>query len=104
MEQAFLNTPVAPGEMLTHEIDGEVVGWLIGDMDGSKVWIGQMVSADLALAGIDGDLAEEAIIWVAAIRDGKPTVRHMVRDYDAARELAIGTASIIRLQIAGQMQ
>ena len=104
MEQGFLNTPVAPGQILTHEIDGEVVGWLIGEIDGSKVWIGQMVAADLALAGIYGATAEEPIIWIAVIEGDRPRIRGMVRDYDKAHELAIGTASIIRAQIAGQMQ
>ena len=104
MEQGFLNTPVAPGQILTHEIDGEVVGWLIGEIDGSKIWIGQMITADLALAGIYGAIAEEPVIWIAVIEADRPRIRGFVGDYEKARELAVGTAAIIRTQIEGRIQ
>lgn len=106
MELAFLNTPVNPGEILTYSTEGgDVVGWLIGDIDGSKIWIGQMVEADLALAGIYGETAQEPVIWIVAIgADGTIKIRGMVQTYDAAEQLATGTATIIRAQIGGVMQ
>lgn len=106
MEFAFLNTPANPGEVLTHHTDnGDVVGWLIGETDGSKIWIGQMVEADLALAGIEGETAQEPIIWIVAIDgDQPPKIRGMVNDYETAELLATETAAVIRAKLLAQIQ
>ena len=108
MEQTFLNTPVLPGEILTHRTegeDGEIIGWLIGDMDGNKVWIGQMVAADLALAGITDNAAEEPIIWIAAIRGpASLRIRGMIPDYDTAELFSKTLAETIRAQIGRVIQ
>lgn len=107
MELDILKTSVAPGEIVTHRDDetGETIGWLIGEIDGGKIWIGQMTTADLGRAGIYGATAEEPVIWIVKIEtDDQLRLRGMVGDYAAAEELAKGTATIIQNQIAGRLQ
>lgn len=107
MELAALSTTLTPGEILTVEsedLPGEVIGWLIGRMDGSSFWIGQMIGADLTDAGVKLELHDEPTIWGAVIAPGSIEIVAAFTDEDYAEEWARFLAAGIKAEIARVMQ
>jgi hypothetical protein len=107
MELSALATALTPGEILaveSEDIPGEIIGWLIGRVDGSSFWIGQMISADLADAGITPELHDEPTIWGAVVSPGSIEIIAAFTDDDLAEEWARLIAAGIKAEIARVMQ
>jgi hypothetical protein len=107
MDFSTISTALTPGEIVaveSEELPGEIIGWLIGRVDGSSFWIGQMISADLTDACVIAELHDEPTIWGAVVSPGSIEIVAAFTDDDLAEEWARLIAAGIRAEIARVMQ